>query len=219
MTTIQYDRARRIGLITKQIKEGKLQLDVKCEPSIGFKDAFTKSEVSMNVDRHILKSSLLDTPLGPMLAISDEEALYLLEFIDRRDLELKIQKLKIKTKASIIPGVTTPITSIKAELKSYFNSNLKEFKTPIRLLGSAFQKLVWDALITIPYGETRSYQEQALLIGKQFGHRAVANANGINQIFIVIPCHRIINSNGELGGYGGGISRKKWLLDHEKQNR
>ena len=227
MTFVQYARARRIGIAIKQIRAGntvtETQLDIGYESSSGFRDAFAKimGAAPTNLDKHnnILKSSWLDTPLGPMLAISDEEALYLLEFVDRRGLEREIEKLRIKTKASIIPGITTPITSIETELKSYFNGNLKEFKTPIRLLGTAFQKLVWDALITIPYGETRSYADQAILVGKQSAYRAVANANGTNQISIIIPCHRIINSNGALGGYGGGITRKKWLLAHEKQNQ
>lgn len=84
-------------------------------------------------------------------------------------------------------------------------------------MGSPFQKLVWEELISIPYGQTRTYAEQAAAIGKYKAYRAVANANGANQIAIVIPCHRIINSNGDIGGYGGGITRKQWLINHEKQ--
>lgn len=176
------------------------------------------TRATINEYSNIFKSSLLHTPLGPMLAISDEKVLYLLEFIDRRGLEMEIQKLRINAKASIVPGITLPISSIEAELKSYFNGSLKEFKTPVHLLGTTFQKLVWNALITILYGETKSYAEQALLVRKQSGYRAVSNANGTNQISIVIPCHRIINSDGTLGGYSGGITRKKWLLDHERLN-
>jgi O-6-methylguanine DNA methyltransferase len=81
--------------------------------------------------------------------------------------------------------------------------------------GSPFQKLVWNELLNIPYGETRSYLEEANAIGKPTSYRAVANANGANKLAIIIPCHRIINNNGEIGGYGGGIARKKWLLEHE----
>lgn len=164
----------------------------------------------------ILKSTWIDTPLGEMLAISDEKALYLLEFAERRGLEREIESLRMKIKTDIIPGNTTPIASIKSELKSYFEGSLKKFKTPLQLFGSSFQQSVWSELMRIPYGETRSYAEQAIAIGKETAYRAVANANGANQLAIVIPCHRIINKNGDLGGYGGGIHRKKWLIAHEK---
>ncbi len=159
----------------------------------------------------------LDTPLGQMLAIADEEALYLLEFADKTDLAHRVERLLFQTKAAIIPGTNQLITSLKAELQAYFNGSLQHFKTPVHLLGSPFQKLVWKGLMGIPYSQTRSYLEQAQAIGQQTAYRAVANANGANQIAIVIPCHRIINSNGNWGGYGGGITRKKWLIDHEKQ--
>lgn len=165
----------------------------------------------------ILKTSWLDTPLGSMLAIADENSLFLLEFVDRRGLEREVERLRIKTKAAIIPGVTEPINSIKMELESYFGGSLTIFKTPLNLMGTPFQKVVWSELCQIPYGDTRSYAEQARAIEKKTAYRAVANANGANQLAIVIPCHRIINSNGELGGYGGGIARKKWLIDHEQQ--
>ncbi|MDA0938790.1 MAG: methylated-DNA--[protein]-cysteine S-methyltransferase [Proteobacteria bacterium] len=168
-------------------------------------------------DQHnkILKVSWIDTKLGPMIAIADEAGLYLLEFVDRRDLEREVERLRLRTKAAIIPGTTDPIKSITLELESYFEGKLKEFNTPLHLLGSPFQKLVWDELMRIPYGTTRSYMVQATSIGKNKAYRAVANANAANQLAIIIPCHRIINSNGDLGGYGGGITRKQWLLEHE----
>jgi AraC family transcriptional regulator, regulatory protein of adaptative response / methylated-DNA-[protein]-cysteine methyltransferase len=166
----------------------------------------------------ILKSSWLTTPLGPMLAIADEHALYLLEFAERRNLERELKQLPIKTGTTIIPGRTQPIDSIEQELTLYFAGSLKEFKTPVHLLGSPFQQSVWNTLITIPYGHTASYAQEATAMGKPSAHRAVANANGANQLAIIIPCHRIVQSNGKLGGYGGGIARKQWLLDHEKKN-
>jgi AraC family transcriptional regulator of adaptative response/methylated-DNA-[protein]-cysteine methyltransferase len=143
----------------------------------------------------------------------------LLEFIERRGLEKEIEKLRIKTKSAIIPGRTLPIDQIEQELAGYFERKLTEFKTPIKMLGSDFQKKVWGQLINIPYGETRSYLEQATLIGKPTAFRAVANSNGANQLAIIIPCHRIINANGNLGGYGGGVSRKEFLINLEKNIR
>jgi AraC family transcriptional regulator of adaptative response/methylated-DNA-[protein]-cysteine methyltransferase len=225
MTFVEYARSRRMGIAMKQIRAGEAIIDAQLstgyESSSGFRDAFSKimGSAPTKFDKHspILKASWLDTPLGPMLAISDEEALYLLEFVDRRGLEREIERLRLKTKAAIIPGNTPPIILIEKELKSYFEGTLQEFKTPIHLLGSSFQKLVWEELSCIPYGQTRSYVDQAKAVGKPTACRAVANANGANQITIVIPCHRIIKANGDLGGYGGGIARKKWLIEHEKQ--
>jgi len=167
---------------------------------------------------NLLKESWLDTPLGPMLAIADGKALYLLEFADRRGLEGELERLKVRTKSAIVSGQTSPIVSIKNELASYFEGNLQEFKTPFSVCGSLFQKKVWEQLRSIPYGQTRSYLGQATAIKQPSASRAVANANGANQLAIVIPCHRIIRSTGEIGGYGGGLARKKWLLEHEKRN-
>lgn len=226
MTFVEYARARRMGIAMKQIRNGdaviNAQLEVGYESSSGFRDAFSKimGAAPTNTKHHlnILKASWLDTPLGPMVAIANEVALYLLEFVDRRGLEREVERLRYRTTSAIIPGSTPPVVSIEQELSAYFAGTLREFKTPLSRLGSPFQEHVWDALCQIPYGETRSYAELALHIGKPTAYRAVANANGMNQFAIVIPCHRVINSTGELGGYGGGIARKKWLIEHE-QNR
>ncbi|HQS83573.1 MAG: bifunctional transcriptional activator/DNA repair enzyme protein Ada [Alphaproteobacteria bacterium 16-39-46] len=225
MTFVAYARARRMGLAMKQIRGGETvieaQLNAGYESSSGFRDAFSKimGAAPTNFDQQspLLKAAWLDSPLGPILAISDEKALYLLEFVERRGLEREIERLRLRTKSAIIPGRTDVIASIETELKSYFEGTLKVFKTPLHLMGSPFQRSVWETLLTIPYGETRSYADQSKLMGKSSAFRAVANANGANQIAIVIPCHRIINSNGDLGGYGGGIPRKKWLIDHEEK--
>jgi AraC family transcriptional regulator of adaptative response/methylated-DNA-[protein]-cysteine methyltransferase len=168
----------------------------------------------------ILKSSWLTTTRGSMLAIASKEALYLLEFAGRRDLEQIIKDLTTKTNATILPGRTRQIDSIEHEINAYFAGSLKEFKTPIHLSGSPFQQDVWHTLMSVPYGNTISYSEQAIAMGKQStACRAVANANGANHLAIIIPCHRIINTNGNLGGYGGGIAHKQWLINHEKRNR
>jgi AraC family transcriptional regulator, regulatory protein of adaptative response / methylated-DNA-[protein]-cysteine methyltransferase len=165
-----------------------------------------------------LKAAWLDTPLGSMLAVSDEEALYLLEFNDRCGLESELERLRSKTHATIVFGSSKPIESITKELAAYFSGHLKQFKTPLHIMGTDFQKSAWKILQDVPYGHTRSYLEQAREMGNKSACRAVANANGANQLAIVIPCHRIIQSNGTLGGYGAGIARKKWLLDFEKQH-
>jgi AraC family transcriptional regulator of adaptative response/methylated-DNA-[protein]-cysteine methyltransferase len=172
---------------------------------------------SMEKQVQVLKASWLETPLGPMVAIASDEALYVLEFVISRRLERAVQRLRKRTDCIIIPGTNPAIVSIEQELKAWFEGTLRVFKTPLYLLGSPFQNTVWGALCRIPYGETRTYMAQALMIQKPSASRAVANAHGANLLAIIIPCHRIINSNGNLGGYGGGIERKRWLINHEKQ--
>jgi AraC family transcriptional regulator, regulatory protein of adaptative response / methylated-DNA-[protein]-cysteine methyltransferase len=226
MTFVEYARSRRMGIALKEIREGKAIIDAQLstgyESSSGFRDAFSRimgAAPTLLGDHHILKASWLDTRLGPMIAIADEEALYLLEFVDRRGLEREVERLRQRTKSAIIPGSTAPIRSIERELEEYFDGKLTEFATPLFLCGSPFQRLVWEHLQMIPPGQTSSYSDVAAAIGKPSAFRAVAQANGANQLAIVIPCHRVINSNGDLGGYGGGLSRKRWLLHHEKETR
>ena len=172
-------------------------------------------DLSFEKKPNILKSALLNSPLGQILAIADEIALYLLEFVERHNLDKRIERLGSNSKLAIIPGRNAIIDSIEDELCSYFAGDLKIFKTPVHMMGSPFQQKVWQELMNIPYGETRSYLAQAEAIAKPTGFRAVANANGANQLAIIIPCHRIIRANGELGGYGGGIERKQWLINLE----
>lgn len=222
MTFVSYARARRMGMALKQIKGRnsviQTQIEAGYESGSGFRDAFSKI---MGVPPlkagqiHLLKADWIDTPLGPMVAIGDEEALYLLEFVDRRALEREIERLRIKLGAAIVPGKTGPIRSIESELNLYFEGKLHHFQTPLKMLGSDFQKSVWIELQKIPLGQTRSYLSIAKAIENPKAVRAVARANGANPLTLIIPCHRVIQSNGELGGYGGGVARKKWLLSHE----
>ena len=222
MTFVEYARARRMGLAMKHIREGNAvidaQLSIGYESSSGFRDAFSRimGAAPSQATHLILKAAWLDTILGPMIAIADENGLYLLEFIDRRGLEREVERLRKKLKAAIIPGETQIIKSIESEITNYFDRKNVVFKTPLHLVGSAFQKRVWEELKNIPPGETRSYLDIAKSIRKPTACRAVAQANGANQLAIIIPCHRVINITGEIGGYGGGIARKQWLLEHEK---
>ncbi|GAJ45696.1 methylated-DNA--protein-cysteine methyltransferase [Holospora elegans E1] len=168
------------------------------------------------VYRQSLKASWIDTKLGPMIAISDETNLYLLEFADGKGLKRKIERLKRATKAVIIQKSTALIESVALELEFYFDRKIRQFMTPLHFLGSLFQNLVYEELMRIPYGQTRNYKAQASALGKSKAYRAVANANAANQFSIIVPCHRVINSNGALGGYSGGITRKQWLINHER---
>lgn len=223
MTFVEYARARRMGLAMKQIRAGETVIDTQLsagyESSSGFRDAFSRimgSAPTKIGTLEVLKAAWIDTKLGPMIGIANDNWLYLLEFVDRRGLEREVERLRIKTKSAIIPGRTPIIDLIETELEQYFKGTLLRFNTPLYLLGSDFQKHVWDELQKIQPGETKSYLDIAKAIDRPTAFRAVANANGANQLAIIIPCHRVINSDGELGGYGGGIMRKQWLLGHEK---
>lgn len=149
-----------------------------------------------------LKSILIETPLGPMLAAANEQALYFLDFADR-------QKTKFPH------GQTAVLKQIERELKLYFEGKIKVFQTPIAFLGTPFQQQVWKELQKIPYGQTISYTDLAIAVENPRGCRAVAQANGANKLSLIVPCHRVINRDGGIGGYGGGLERKKWLLDLE----
>lgn len=166
----------------------------------------------------ILKSLLIDTKLGQMIAIADEKYLYLLEFTDYKKCDCEIRNLKNKIQSDIIPSKNNILKKIEHELKNYFSGKDFHFTTPMKLIGSEFQKNVWNALQKIPFGRTQSYLDTAKTMKKPTAFRAVANANGANKLAIIIPCHRVINSNGEIGGYAGGASRKEWLLAHEGKN-
>jgi len=219
------DVVRRLGSAFKAIRNGErvidAQLDAGFESGSGFRDAFARimGAPPRSRETRALFAAWLDTPLGPMTAVADEHALYLLEYVDRRGLEREIERLRARLKAGIAPGRTAPIAQIEKELAAYFAGRSTAFKTPLARGGSPFQSSVWDALLTIPPGETWSYAELARAVGRPRAVRAVAQANGANQFAIVIPCHRVINANGELGGYGGGVPRKRWLLEHERRAR
>lgn len=226
MTFVAYARARRLGMAMEQIRSGAKVIDAQLaagyESQSGFRDAFSRilgSAPSLSDTSRVLHAVWIDTPLGPMLAIGDEVFLYLLEFVDRRGLEREIERLRQKTKFPILPGGTSITALAEREMTEYFAGHRSTFETPLHGLGSPFERRVWDQLQKIPLGETRSYAEVARAIEEPMAYRAVARANGANTCAIMIPCHRVINANGELGGYGGGLARKKWLLDHERTMR
>ncbi len=163
----------------------------------------------------VLCVACLETPLGSMISVADDNYLYVLEFANQDRLERTIKRLNQYLRADIVLGETAITEQIKKELVAYFSGELVTFKTPILLLGTDFQQTVWRALQTIPLGETRSYIDMAKQIDHDKAYRALVNANGANQLAIIVPCHRVINESGELGGYGGGVDRKRWLLGHE----
>lgn len=157
----------------------------------------------------------LETPLGDMLAIATGEALTLLEFSNRRALPTELRDVRAMFDADAIEGDNAVLDRTQHELAEYFAGDRTEFTIPLTTHGTHFQRGVWNELCAIPCGTTRTYGEMAERLGKPGGSRAVGRANGANRIAIVIPCHRVIRTGGDLGGYGGKLWRKEWLLRHE----
>ena len=161
----------------------------------------------------------LETPIGEMIAMATDEGLCMLEFADKTGVELEMQVLvkAVGEVASPAEAAHPILDLLEEELQSYFNGNLDTFTVPLAPIGTTFQKSVWEALQTIPYGDTCSYGFIARQIDNPKGVRAIGLANGRNHIAIVIPCHRVIGANGKLTGYAGGLWRKEWLLEHERK--
>ena len=163
-----------------------------------------------------LTVAALATPLGEMLAVFGGKGLCLLEFVGQKQLEQEITAVQKALHGQFIFQENEQTQLLRQELDLYFQGRLKVFATPLEMIGTAFQQQVWNALLTIPYGETRSYKEQAQQLGNPKAVRAVAAANGQNKVSILIPCHRVIGSDGKLTGYAGGLNRKQSLLALER---
>ncbi len=161
----------------------------------------------------------LETPLGTMVAADFKGRLCLLEFADRRALETELGDLARLLGTSPVPGRTPLHGEVERQLGDYFAGRRRSFDLPLELPGTPFQKAVWEGLRAIPYGETRSYAAQARSLGRPEAVRAVARANGQNRVAIVVPCHRVLGSDGTLVGYAGGLPRKEALLDLEARAR
>jgi AraC family transcriptional regulator of adaptative response/methylated-DNA-[protein]-cysteine methyltransferase len=158
----------------------------------------------------------LETPLGDMVAVTDDTALHLFEFHDRTALATEMRRIE-KRFGAVVEGATAASEVLARELAEYFDGTRTAFSARIVQRGSPFTAQVWAALCEIPCGETRSYSQVADRIGRPSAVRAVARANGANQVAILVPCHRVIGADGTLVGYGGKLWRKKWLLDHERR--
>jgi AraC family transcriptional regulator of adaptative response/methylated-DNA-[protein]-cysteine methyltransferase len=224
MTFIEYARARRLGDAFKAIRAGQrviiAQMDSGYSSASAFRHAFSKllGSAPGKRDARLLAAAWFDTPVGAMIAVSDEQRLHMLEYVDRRGLERQLERLRARTKAGVAPGKTGPIAQIEKELAEYFSGTIRPFQTPLARGGTPFQNAVWDALLRIPAGKTWTYGELASAAGQPGAARAAARANGANQFAIVIPCHRVIGAGGDLVGYGGGLHRKRWLLEHERRS-
>jgi AraC family transcriptional regulator of adaptative response/methylated-DNA-[protein]-cysteine methyltransferase len=165
----------------------------------------------------VIKTTRIETPIGEMIAGATKDGICLLEFSDRKSLLSQIEEITAFLETTTEEGSNRHLRMLKRQLKDYFKGKRKEFSLHLITPGTEFQQSVWKELLKIPYGSTRTYQEQADILKNPGSVRAVAQANGANRISIIIPCHRVIGSDRHLVGYGGGLERKKWLLDHEKK--
>lgn len=226
MTFQAYQRMIRINTAFQALKKGESVTDSAFDSGYdslsGFGYTFKKMVGTAPEDikdKMAILITRLTTPLGPMYACSTEQGICLLEFTDRRMLETEFGDLQKRLNAVILVGENEYTRQLKVELAEYFAGSRQQFEVPLHFPGTPFQQSVWRALLEIPYGETRSYQQQAERLQKPKAVRAVASANGCNRIAIIIPCHRVIGKDGSLTGYAGGLERKRWLLDHENKDR
>ncbi len=225
MTFQAYQRMLRINSAYQKIESGKSVLDSALESGYDSLSGFNESYRTIFGEpptspgkKNLIHITRFSTEIGPMFAGASSQGICLLEFTDRRMLETEFKDLRKRLNAVILPGENPHLVQVERELQEYFQGIRKEFSVPLHTPGTEFQQSVWQGLRKIPYGQTRSYKEQAINLGNPNAVRAVASANGHNRIAIIIPCHRVIGSDGKLVGYGGGLHRKKWLLDFEQNH-
>jgi AraC family transcriptional regulator of adaptative response/methylated-DNA-[protein]-cysteine methyltransferase len=222
MTFQAYCRARRLGEAFSALRGGgtidDAVFDSGWKSHSGFREAFAKAATvtpGQARSREHIRLAWIETPLGPMAAGATQSSICLLEFTDRRMLESQLEIVKRRYGLPLLPGESPLFGRLRRQLAEYFAGKRRAFDLPIDYPGTHFQRRVWQALLRIPYGETRTYASLASRLGQPGASRAVGHANGLNRIAILIPCHRVINADGGLGGYGGGLWRKLRLLETE----
>lgn len=222
MTFHAYSRARRLGEAIGHIQEGRqvsrTAHEAGYESLSGFTEALKqlagRAPASLE-DARVVTVTRIPTPLGPMIAGAVDGRIVLLEYADRRALPSQFERLAKALDCVFVPGEDEALAQLASRLEAYFAGERRAFDVPLETSGTEFQESVWAALRAIPPGTVRSYAAVAEAIGRPTATRAVARANGDNRIAILIPCHRVIGSDGSLTGYGGGLWRKKRLLEVE----
>ena len=225
MTFQAYNRARRLGAALGRIQTGdgvgRSAFEAGFDSLSGFQEAFRRyfGDAPTNLaDAAVVRVSRLTTPLGPMLAGVTDDALCLLEFVDRRALPAQVRRIRRRLGAVFVPDRAALTERVEAEISAYFAGRAGRFELPLHFCGTDFEREVWDRLREIPFGETRSYGELARAVGRPRAVRAVGRANGMNALAIVVPCHRVVGADGKLVGYGGGLWRKRRLLELERES-
>ena len=223
MTFLEMARQRRLREGFATLSKGgpviDAQLDAGFESPSAFRTAFAKlmgqTPQSFAKDA-LLRADWFDTPLGPMVAVCDQHSLHLLEFIDRKALPGSLKKLRTYAKGSLGIGRFPAHDLLRDQLDAFFAGRSANFDIPLTLHGSEFTQLVWRRLLKIGAGQIETYGALAKDLGRPSATRAVARANGANQIALIVPCHRVIGADGNLTGYGGGLWRKQRLIELER---
>ncbi len=224
MTFHAYQRMLRINKAYNQIKGGNSVTNTAFGLGYDSLSAFNENwkhifgKAPKQADKTVINIIRFTTKLGPMYACATSKGLCLLDFTDRRMLETEFKDLCKRLSAVILPGANKYLDLVQTQVAEYLEGERETFNIPLDAPGTEFQKKAWEMLQQIPYGEKWSYKQQAIELNKPKAIRAVASANGYNRIAFIIPCHRVVGSDGSLVGYGGGLKRKKWLLDLENNN-
>ncbi len=215
-------RSQRVTKAQHQLREGAMLDEVIIQSGYashsGFRDAFNRvvgAPPGRARQSETLIAAVVDSPVGPLMMATLESGVVLLEFGDQHRLEEQSARLRRHFDEPLVLGEHRHLDQLRAELGEYFAGTRQTFTVPLVVRGTPFEERVWGALRQIPYGDTCSYVDVAEAIGSPKASRAVGSANGRNRIAIVIPCHRVVNADGKLGGYGGGLWRKKRLLELE----
>jgi AraC family transcriptional regulator of adaptative response/methylated-DNA-[protein]-cysteine methyltransferase len=224
LTFQAYQRMLRINSAYQKIARGESVTGAAFESGYeslsGFQDGFQSyfgNAPTRSMEKTVIHIVRFTTPLGPMFGCATDLGVCLAEFTDRKMLETEFKQLEKRLNGVVLPGQHPHLDLLQTQLSEYFDGNRRQFTVPLHTPGTPFQQLVWQDLHEIPYGETRSYKQQAQALHLPKSVRPVASANGHNRVCILIPCHRVIGEDGNLTGYGGGLARKKWLLDLEKK--
>jgi len=224
MSFTAWCRGNRLAGAFMRIRKGASLDDAMFDSGFGshsgFREAFTQAfgqapgRSRAAGDRVV--ATMLESPLGPLLAGANDQGIIFLEYTDCRMLEHNFKSMRRRFGCGIVPGQHSLLDQLRDELHEYFLGERQEFTVSLASRGTPFQDKVWEELRRIPYGETISYDELARRISQPTAQRAVARANGMNYVCILIPCHRVIGKDGSLTGYGGGLWRKRLLLELER---
>jgi AraC family transcriptional regulator, regulatory protein of adaptative response / methylated-DNA-[protein]-cysteine methyltransferase len=227
MTFTEWCRGQRLAGAFDRLRNGmkldEVALDSGFESHSGFREAFARvfgeapGRARQASGRIVIQ--MIDSPIGPLLVGATDVGVCLLEFTDRRMLESNLATIRKRFHRPVVPGEHRWLKQLQSELKEYFAGQRKEFAVPLSPKGTEFQEQVWAELRAIPFGQTIAYDELARRVGRPTAQRAVALANGQNRVAILIPCHRVIGKDGSLTGYGGGLWRKRLLLELERAGR
>lgn len=218
-----FQRMQRVNIALQALKSGRAATDAAFDSGYDSLSGFgyTCKRLTGGAPTEQSKVIMLHrftTPLGPMFVCATEQGVCLLEFTDRRMLETEFRDLQRLLKARIMAGENRHTRQAEKEIGEYFSGMRQQFEIQLDTPGSEFQRGVWQELQAIPYGQTACYQALAGQLENPGAVRAVAAANGANRVAIVIPCHRIIGKDGAMTGYGGGVARKAWLIEHEQNS-